>query len=365
MPAKITQKEWDERAAERGCRWLEPIVSARKNAKAECLEYGHQFLKNPGKILNSKGCPECAKNNTVRNIPLTQEECDRRAAELDLEWTEPYTGQAVNTGIRCRICKHEWKARPGNVFCGHKCPMCAKNAPVSLEEWDRRAAEVGAKWIGPYVNNRVHRALECLTCKYQWSTSPSHIQFDKNRCPSCFGRNLPVPQEIRDEQIAKVGAKWLKPCGNSHQKCPAQCLTCDHIWEPTPNDVNSQQSGCPKCARKGFDKKLPSRLYLVQNEDMIGKIGVTNNDTKKDRVARFNQIGWKTVKVWHFDVGQDAYDVEQEILRWCREDMGVPNAHEEDSIYHKGVGGSSETFDTKLLSMEEIIKRINLIIAEQ
>jgi hypothetical protein len=361
MPAKITQKEWDERAAQRGCRWLEEVVHARKKTKAECIKYGHQFLKDPGKISTSKGCPVCARKNAPRNIPLTQEECDRRAAKLGLEWTEPYTGQGVNTGIRCKTCSHEWKARPGNVFIGHKCPMCAHNAPVSLEEWDRRAFAVGVKWIGPYVNNRTHRALECLTCKYQWSAQPSHIQFDETGCPSCAG-NLPVPQEIRDEQIAQVGAKWLELCGTVHEKCPAQCLSCDHIWEPTPGDVNTQKSGCPRCARKGFNKTVASRLYLIKNGENIGKVGITNNDTKMDRVARFNQLGWETVKIWHFDIGQKAYDAEQETIRWCREDMNVPPAYEDYIPNAKGVNGASETFDTKLLSIDKIIKKIEEIV---
>ena len=35
----------------------------------------------------------------------------------------------------CKICGHEWRARPSNILSGHGCPKCARNVKMTQEQY--------------------------------------------------------------------------------------------------------------------------------------------------------------------------------------------------------------------------------------
>ena len=73
-------------------------------------------------------------------------------------------------------------------------------------------------------------------------------------------------------------------------------------------------SGCPTCAKTGFDRTKPAILYYLSiNNGEAYKIGITNKSVKD----RFNSTDLKKItilKEWEYPIGYDAYKAEQRIL---------------------------------------------------
>lgn len=114
------------------------------------------------------------------------------------------------------------------------------------------------------------------------------------------------------------------------------------------------RSGCPACAKTGFDPKKQGVLYILQCDDIL-KIGITNN-TAKSRATRVSKSAGKKFSVMSFikfQSGQVTSNIETRVIRWLRENaVGSPDKFE----------GSSECFTgvdyTTLLSIvtEETLK---------
>jgi hypothetical protein len=95
-------------------------------------------------------------------------------------------------------------------------------------------------------------------------------------------------------------------------------FACDsgHEWQGTPSNV-MRGSGCPRCAKYGFDVKRPAVAYYIRVTSAHGtlyKIGATNRAVE----ARFQPTELKQIEVlmtWEFETGAQALDFERKILQ--------------------------------------------------
>ncbi len=60
---RITQAEWNRRAAAAGREWLEEIQSSRTPTPARCLPCGHAWSPWPANVEQGHGCPGCPSNH--------------------------------------------------------------------------------------------------------------------------------------------------------------------------------------------------------------------------------------------------------------------------------------------------------------
>lgn len=358
----VAQETWDERALEAGLSWVRPVTGARVKTEAECLSCGNRWNAIPYAVKAGSGCPECgiSKRAAAKRIP--QEVWDKRAAALELEWLEPVTSGAKPTQCRCLNCGLVTAKRPNGVGAGKGCSRCAGNAQVPQEEWDRRAAAVKLQWLEPVTTNGVKTLAECLKCSHTWSIAPSDVQ-QGQACPECArkkkGQYQVLPQSEWQRRAAAVGLKWLEPVKHSGTPTMALCLECGNKWPKSPDGVTSG-SGCPNCASTGFDYSAPSTVYLLVNQDGIAKVGITGQG--RVRRLRLNKLalqGFELERVWEFDSGADARTVEKETHRRWRLEDGLPPA------IPAGTEGYTETVDTGQLALEVIVRRINILARKQ
>jgi hypothetical protein len=84
------------------------------------------------------------------------------------------------------------------------------------------------------------------------------------------------------------------------------------LFKIRPKD-HLQGSACPGCNWSGFNKSKPAILYYLRIEtynQLAYKVGITNRTVEdRYRIADYEKI--TTVKEFHYDTGQDAYDREQ------------------------------------------------------
>jgi len=63
MAKRVSQKQWNERAAAVDVEWIQPVVRSSQKQTARCLKCGHEWKAMPSKIQSGRGCPECAPNS--------------------------------------------------------------------------------------------------------------------------------------------------------------------------------------------------------------------------------------------------------------------------------------------------------------
>lgn len=419
---RITQEEWDERAAQVDARWLGPVVGNRVPVEAECLSCRHRWMVSPGNVQQGKGCPNCAGHY------VSQGDRDRQAAQVDVRWTEPVKNSHSKTGAECTKCGHHWKVSATSIASGTGCPACWGNRRhlaklKSQAERDSEAASAGLKWLEPVkkgvsktravcltcghewmampakvqqgggcprcairkstdarrtpqakrdaqarslglewlepVSSETHKALaRCLTCSHEWKVAGGQVQ-QGHGCPNCKATANRIPQDERDRQAASAGLVWLEPVMSSKYLTLARCLSCGKEWRTYPDSV-SRGSGCPDCAERGFNSSKPAFVYLVIRDDGVAQVGITGQGKPADKRLRVHRSnGYQLVEKWSFDEGTNAHAVEQAIIKqWREEDDLLPAATE-------GEDGWTETVHTDSMPIETIIQRINALIKER
>lgn len=77
--------------------------------------------------------------------------------------------------------------------------------------------------------------------------------------------------------------------------------------------------GCPMCAKTGFDNTKPAILYYLKvNGGKAYKIGITNR-TVNERFTNSELQQIEILATRYYEVGQDAYDAEQQVLKDYKE----------------------------------------------
>lgn len=79
-------------------------------------------------------------------------------------------------------------------------------------------------------------------------------------------------------------------------------------------EVHLLGSGCPECAVYGFKRNKPAILYYLSiNNGEAYKIGITNTSLQTRFGSDMKKIN--ILSEWEFSLGEDAYNIEQEIIR--------------------------------------------------
>jgi len=93
-----------------------------------------------------------------------------------------------------------------------------------------------------------------------------------------------------------------------------ECLE-GHRWSVRPKDILDGKN-CPTCSKSGFDCSKPGSVYYVlitKDSKSYYKIGITNS-TVRQRFKTESDASIKEIKVWRFDAGQDAKDMDTALL---------------------------------------------------
>jgi hypothetical protein len=95
-----------------------------------------------------------------------------------------------------------------------------------------------------------------------------------------------------------------------------KCLIEGHTWKVSISDRKAG-SGCPSCAKSGFDPNKDGWLYFLEhpNWEML-QIGITN--VPDDRLSIHKRLGWEVLEVRGPMKGDLARQWETDILRMLR-----------------------------------------------
>jgi len=226
-----------------------------------CPEHG-EFTQIAGKHANrGDKCPQCAiliRNSKLRRSDFIQEAIKVHNGKYNYEKTKY---EAYNKKVIINCPQHgDFEQLAGNHLKGQGCPECGKIQRAKSKKYSTKEFIEKAK--------HVHKNMyDYCNVEYKNSRTPVNI-------------------------LCKVHGQFTQ----------------------IPSNHLSGQ-GCPSCAIPGFKPTLPAILYYLSiNKGQAYKIGITNK-TVEFRFGLEELSSIEIIKIWKYDIGYDAYNKEQEILR--------------------------------------------------
>ena len=173
-----------------------------------------------------------------------------------------------------------------------------------------------------YENTKKHTSFTCKVCNYKWTTSINVFRKNDAGCPNCSG-NAPVTKERFLERLSEVSKNSIQLIGKwngNSQKSLFKCLKCSNEWEAQPAKLTSSSpTGCPSCVETGFNRNLPSWIYLMERE-IDQQFGITNDLVQ--RIKFHEREGWKLIDKYGPSSGEYILEKESKLKIWLKEEIG-------------------------------------------
>ena len=207
--------------------------------------------------------------------------------------------------VRCVIDEFEWSAKVSSlVSVGYGCPQCAGKRKWTAEERIEQISELEniefVSWVDGYSNCYSKANVKCTIDGFSWSASVSNLINQGYGCPRCAG-NRRFTEEERIEQINSLKniefVSWVDCYKGSYSKANLKCGIDGFGWSARVHYLVNQGSGCPRCAKTGFDQTKDGSLYALRSEcGKYVKVGISNdpkrrhNELQKRTPFKFNIV---------------------------------------------------------------------------
>lgn len=298
-----------------------------------CPDHG-PFPQSPSNHFAGKHCHKCGRVAAADARRKTTEQFISKAHAIhgdryDYSLVE-YVGNAAKVTIICS--EHgTFEQTPSEHLVGSGCNKCGILA--SAEARRKTTEDFIAKAKMVHGDRYDYSLVEYLSWQDKVTIiCPDHGPFEQTpnghvEGKGCYECGIIASSDAKrsttEEFIAKArmvhGERYdysLVEYVTSQKKVKIICP--DHGPFPqAPNDHIFQKSGCPNCAKTGFNPSEPALLYyLAITTDGGGtryKIGITNL-LIEERFRGADLARIRVVKIWRFAIGRAAAERESEIL---------------------------------------------------
>lgn len=353
LPA--AEAETDMRAA--GLEPLDAYPGANKAWRCRCEKCGKEVSPRLNSVRNmgQGGCQYCA--GTARLDP------DVAVAVMlgaGLKPLVPYPGASKPWPCRCKTCGNEVSPRLTTVREGHGCRICGGTAPIVPD----LAAEVmragGLEPLEAYSSSHQPWLCRCQKCGKEVRPTLSSVRSRGSGCRYCgIGKRelaQAVPAHQASAEMRAAGLEPLEEYTSSKKPWLCRCHKCGNEVRPTLSNVR-RGGGCRYCADYGFQPAKPAIVYLITNQEWRAhKIGIAGVETS--RLDTWKRYGWDVHDTLRLDRGDAAEAIEQEVLRWMEEELGL-------SPHLDGANGWSETVDASAVDLSTIWTHIMTVARAQ
>ncbi|EOW4242935.1 GIY-YIG nuclease family protein [Escherichia coli] len=237
----------------------------------------------------------------------------------DVEVLGIIINNATKVLCRCKVCGHEWSAKPFHLKRGQGCRKCydsrrGQSRKLSHEEHLRDIYKVNPniEVLGKITGDKTKVSCRCKVCGHEWSVIPASLKREHG-CPECgrlmAAQRLTLSHKEQVAAIAKVNSnvEILGETKGTKDKVPCRCKICGHEWSPTPASLKSGQ-GCPKCAKHCFLSHDHGKLYIMVDDPEVPtvmKVGVSvrENERRNEVLKSAHKAGVRLpdlhiVKTW-------------------------------------------------------------------
>lgn len=150
-------------------------------------ENGHSFSMSSSDVLLGRWCRECRNIQSGKKRRITIEEVKTESLKNGFEFlSKVYETSKMIYKFRCLECNNIKETSYSNVKYGFGCPKCKKNAPLSLEDFQKYAESRGGECVSKkYVGAREKLLFKCSK-GHSWEAQASSILRKRSWCMRCY-----------------------------------------------------------------------------------------------------------------------------------------------------------------------------------
>jgi hypothetical protein len=347
---KITEEEAVNLMLAAGVKPLTNYPGHRIGWKSVCLKCNKVVSPRLGNIKSGQGaCGYCS------GVRIDVEDAIKLFQSVDLNPLVEFPGAQKPWESRCMKCLKIVSPSYTTIQQGKRgCVFCAGNR-ITIQSALDVMTEAGYKPLEPYPGSGKNWKCVCLRCGKMSTPRFGDVRIG-NKCGYCS--KVRVDEADAVELMKKSNLLPLEPFKTANTKWRCKCLSCGNIVFPRYGTIQSGNGGCRFCASFGINLDKPALLYLITNSNFAAhKIGITNldDDGNNSRMVKHKRNGWETYKSAKFSKGEYALIVEQGILVWFREDLGLAQFLNSEQMPQ---GGWTETVDASEIDLSTIWAKI-------
>jgi hypothetical protein len=295
---------------------------------------GHVYqesLNQRTRTDNPRGCQFCSGKRVLKGFnDIETTHADKAKMAFGWDPSEVSFGMVKKLKWKCPK-GHEWIQSPNNV-CSSKfgCPVCA-NLEIRFHVNDLQTlqpdlAAQAHGWDATKYGASSQRIMSWkCSLGHIWNASITNRYIHNSNCPVCAGQKVwPGFNDLQTKypEIARQAEGW-NPAAILAGGITKRLWRCEngHTWK---TDIRSriQGTGCPSCAKYGFDPNLSAFLYLFEHEEIdMYQIGITN--APEQRLSLHKQRGWTLLDLMGPIDGLLARNWESSILEHVSKNGGV------------------------------------------
>jgi hypothetical protein len=269
----------------------------------------HVWAVSPGsRISGNTSCPICSNNKVLKgfnDLATTHPELAKEAFEWDA--TLFSAGSGVKRKWKCKEYQHVYEAKISHrAGLLSACPICSNQQVLAgfndLATTHPELAMEANGWEPSKIVAGTHKkkSWKCPLGHIYSSKVNNRTSANKRNCPICS--NYQVLAGFNDlatthPEIAKEVYNWNPSTvlAGSGSKKKWICAN-KHIYTASLVNRTSAKSGCPKCAKYGFNPIDDGFLYLLNHPNWkMLQIGITNFPDA--RLANHQKTGWELIEI--------------------------------------------------------------------
>jgi hypothetical protein len=333
---------------------LLPLVEYTKSHdkwKSKCLLCGRVVFPTYNSIQQGNGgCKYCSKKF------VDAQEAEELMLNKALKPLEPFNKANYKWKCKCLICGKIVTPTYASIRIGNGgCKYCA-GMVIDSETALALMESVHLKPLVPFTNGHTKWKCKCLVCGKIVYQSYNQMQQGFGPCGYCAGKVVDVKDALKIMQSA--GLKPLDPYSKALDRWRCECQTCGKIVYPTYSAIKKGQGGCRFCAQIGIDYTGPGFIYLMTHQHLQShKVGIggSKRSRNRDRVIEHQKFGWSLHSRKDFETADDAFQIEQKVLFWLRQEMKLGIFLSESEMPQ---GGYSETVDASEIDLPTIWAKV-------
>jgi len=345
------------------------INGSAKKFKWRCAK-GHTWLASVDSRSGTRktGCPICAGRQVLAGF--------NDLATLHPEISAQAYGWDPTTVTASSNKKLAWQCSKGHVWTvivngrtgqnKNNCSVCEnRTILVGYNDLATTHPDIAAQADGLDPTNVVggdNRKFKWRCDKgHTWTVGLNSRTGGKTGCPICSGHQVLAGYNdlaTTHPELASEASGWdpTSLIAGSNKKRKWQCVD-GHTWTTTVNNrTGGNQTGCPSCAKTGFDPNKEGWLYFLRHELWgLFQIGISN--VPQQRLDRHGSRGWEVIDVRGPLAGEVTYEWEQSILRSLKR-RGVALGPEEIAGRFSGYTEAWIQEDFHAVSISELMELV-------
>lgn len=170
-----------------------------KGFACKCKKCGYKFSTAGKSLLKGKECPKCngaLDNIKNRHSPYTDATFKEKMLDVNpnIEILGTYVDRDIKLPCHCKICGHNWDAKPVNLLASKGCPgECKINSikaklTLSAAEFENRLNSVRPNIIllEEYKGSATPIKFKCATHNTEFDSTPNQVLHQNHGCIKCL-----------------------------------------------------------------------------------------------------------------------------------------------------------------------------------